>query len=147
MSHLNQWQDTWAAAVLQVLVPSQHCISDVISATKQLMSTNTALGNWTLMQMTDSQVTMEKMLLLREHLKIFVSVLIVKAFQSNELFCLEAGIPRKAEGEEVQIHYLHLWEGLYLLDRIPSLLQQWLVRNVFWAVVKVKASFPLCKFI
>lgn len=74
------------------------------------------------MQMTDSQVTMEKMLLLREHLKIFISLLIVKAFQSNELFCLEAGIPRKAEGEEVQIHCLHLWERLYLLASSLSLL-------------------------
>lgn len=55
------------------------------------------------MQMTDSQVTMEKTLLLTEHLKISVCLLIVNAFQSNELFCLEAGVPRKAEVEEVHM--------------------------------------------
>lgn len=55
------------------------------------------------MQMTDSQMTMEKILLLTEHLKIFVCVLILNAFQSNELIYLEAGIPRKAEVEEVHV--------------------------------------------
>lgn len=81
-------------------MPSQHCISDVISAAKQIMGINTQHLE-TGLSHADERLSSDHGKDTPEHLNIFVCLLIVNAFQSNELFCLEAGTPRKAEVEEV----------------------------------------------